>query len=355
MSPTPFLTASVLALSLAASPVAHAAAASAYVVTPLVSNGVANTPNIDPNMVNTWGVAFNPTGLVWVTNERTGTSTLYDGNGVVNPLVVAVPPAAVGASGPGTPTGIVFSGTSDFVVTNGTTSGPSRFLFASQDGLISGWAPNVDFANALRAVVRPGAKYMGLATATSSTGARLYATDYAHGRVDMFDSSFHLLTAAFKDPKLPQGLAPFGIQAIGDRVYVTYAKAGAFSGVAGSGNTPDSVIDVFDTDGRFVHRFATSTSTQQPWGVALAPADFGAHANQLLVGDFHDGTLTAYDPATGAAKGQLLDAKGKAVKIPGLWGFQFGNGVNSQPTNALFYAAGPNGQGGGVYGKVTVK
>ena len=150
--------------------------APAYAVQNLVSNGAVNTPYVDANMVNTWGVSFNPNGLVWVTNNRTGTSTLYDGNGAVNPLVVNVPPA--GATGTGTPTGIVFSSTSDFAVTNGRVSGPSRFIFASDDGLISGWAPNVDLHNAIRVVVTPGADYTGLAIATSSTGARLYAADY---------------------------------------------------------------------------------------------------------------------------------------------------------------------------------
>ncbi len=334
----------------------------AYAVNNLVSNGVLPTPFQDPDLVNTWGVAFNPTGLVWVTNNRSGTSTLYDGLGTPNALVVTVPPAA--ASGTGSPTGIVFSGTSDFVVGNGTASGPSRFLFASEDGLISGWAPNVDLHHAMRAVTTPTADYKGLAVAMSSTGVRLYATDFHNGRIDMFDGQFRKVSAAgaFFDPTLPAKLYPLGIQAIGNRLYVTYAKQGG--GLAsvmrvapldsGSGSGADSVIDLFDANGKFIRRAAASSGARQPWGVALAPADFGPYANRLLVGDFHDGTISAYDQNTGAFLGQLADAKGDALKIPGLWGFQFGNGVNSQPTNALFFAAGPNGQGGGVYGSVTL-
>ena len=331
-----------------------------YVVTPLVSNGSVPTPYVDPNMVNTWGVSFNPVGLVWVTNNRTGTSTLYDGFGAVNPLVVVVPPA--GRRGTGSPTGIVFSGTADFRVSNGTTAGPSRFIFASDDGLISGWAPNVDLHNAIRAAITTGADYTGLAIAHSSTGARLYAADVKNGRVDMFDSEFRKLEApgAFVDPTLPSNLKPFGIQEIGNQVYVTYTKqwgsggsgSSGSGGSGSSGGSVDSAVSVFDADGRFVRRAIARSTLKQPWGLAVAPANFGKYSNRLLVGDFHDGTITAYDN-NGALLGTLNDTRGQPLRIPGLWGFQFGNGVNNQPTNALFYGAGPNGMGGGVYGSVT--
>lgn len=337
-----------------------------YAVHNLVSNGVLPTPYFDANMVNTWGVSFNPAGLVWVTNNRSGTSTLYDGLGVPQSLVVNVPPATVGG-GVGSPTGIVFSGGSDFVVGNGVASGPSRFIFASDDGLISGWAPNVDLTNALRVVVSPNADYKGLAVASAASGSRLYAADFRNGRVDVFDGAFNKIAVPgrFVDPKLPRELAPFGIQAIGDRVYVTFAKKEGGGSALGAGDeaaaaatpaqggTPDSAIDIFDLDGRFVRRAAADIGLKQPWGVALAPADFGVHSNRLLVSDFHDGSISAYDQNTGKFLGYLNDARGQALKVPGIWGIQFGNGINSQPLNTLFFGAGPNGQGGGVYGSVT--
>ncbi|MET0382469.1 MAG: TIGR03118 family protein [Burkholderiaceae bacterium] len=363
-----------IALALAATNVAAAApaanAVTAYAAQNLVSNGVAATPFTDSHLVNTWGVAFNPAGLVWVTNNRSGTSTLYDGTGAPNPLVVNVPPAQ--GSGLGSPTGIVFSGTSDFIVGNATASGPSRFIFSSEDGVIAGWAPNVDLHNALRVVATPGANYKGLAIAMSSTGARLYATDFQGGRVDMFDTAFAKLATAgaFVDPKLPKDLYPFGIQTIGNQVYVTYAKHGG--GLTGGGNgaaspgkdggnggaqgggNADSVVDIFDADGKYLRRAIAQTTLKQPWGLALAPNGFGPAAGRLLVGDFHDGTIGTYDAGTGAFLGLLKDPKGDELRIPGLWGFQFGNGVNSQPTNTLFFAAAPNGQGGGIYGSVSV-
>jgi len=328
----------------------------AYAVHNLVSNGVVESDHVDPNMVDTWGVSFNPAGLVWVTNNRSGTSTLYDGLGVPNALVVNVPKAS--GSGVGSPTGIVFSGTGDYVVGNGATSGPSRFIFASEDGLISGWAPNVDLHNAIGAAHTPGAVYLGLAVADSSTGSRLYATDYRNGRVDMFDSAFAKLSmaGAFVDPKLPKGMVPFGIQALSNQLYVTYIRAGDYKTDISSlrtGEGVDSVVSVFDSEGRFLRRAVTGDVLRQPWGLAVAPANFGVYSNRLLVADFHEGTINAYDRNTGKRVGTLKDADGHQLKVPGIWGMQFGNGINSQPLNTLFFAAGPNGEGGGVYGSIT--
>jgi uncharacterized protein (TIGR03118 family) len=333
------------------------AAGQAYAVRHLVSNGVVDSDYFDPNMVNTWGVSFNPNGLVWVSNNRTGTSTLYDGLGAPNSLVVNVPAANGGV---GAPTGIVFSGSADFVVSKDGKAGPSRFIFANEDGLITGWAPGVDLLNALPAVLQPNAIYMGLAVAQSPAGARLYATDYRNAKVDIYDSAFApvKLAKAFVDPKLPLGMAPFGIQAMGSSIYVTFVKQGDYqpgSGMRPEGGGVDAVISVFDTDGRYLRRaVAKSGNLRQPWGIALAPADFGIHANRLLISDFHEGTIGAYDAATGAFMGLLRDRNGQALKVPGIWGMQFGNGLNNQPLNTLFFAAGPNGQGGGVYGSINV-
>jgi uncharacterized protein (TIGR03118 family) len=331
------------------------AAGKAYKVRNLVSNGVVPSDYIDPNMVNTWGVSFNPNGLVWVSNNRTGTSTLYDGLGVPDSLVVNVPAANGGV---GAPTGIVFSGSADFVVSKGTASGPSRFIFANEDGLITGWAPGVDLHNALPAVLQPSAVYMGLAVAQSPSGARLYATDYRNARVDIYDSAFApvKLAKAFVDPKLPAGMAPFGIQAIGSSIYVTFIKQGDYNaGTRTESGSVDAVISVFDTDGRFLRRaVARSGNLRQPWGIAMAPADFGVHSNRLLISDFHEGTIRAYDATTGASMGLLKDRDGHELRVPGIWGMQFGNGLNNQPPNTLFFAAGPNGEGGGVYGSITL-
>jgi len=331
------------------------AAGKAYAVRNLVSNGVVDSDYIDPNMVNTWGVSFNPNGLVWVSNNRTGTSTLYDGLGVPNALVVNVPAANGGV---GAPTGIVFSGSADFVVSKDGVNGPSRFIFANEDGLITGWAPGVDLHNALPAALQPSAVYMGLAVAQSPAGARLYATDYRNARVDIYDSAFApvKLTKAFVDPRMPSGMSPFGIQAIGDAIYVTFIKAGDYNaGTRTDGGGVNAVISVFDTGGRFLRRaVANSGKLRQPWGIAMAPSNFGVHSNRLLVSDFHEGTISAYDPVSGASLGYLKDRNGQPLRVPGIWGMQFGNGLNNQPLNSLFFAAGPNGQGGGVYGSISV-
>ncbi len=343
-----------IALAFAVSSVPAAPRApNAYALHNLVSDGVVPADHTDPNLQNGWGVAFNPTGFVWVTDNHSGKSTLYDGLGNPQSLVVTIPPAVVGSSDPGSPDGIVYSGTSDFVVSNGTISGPSRFIFASEDGLISGWAPNVDLTNAIRVLATPDAVYKGLAIAASPTGMRLYATDFHNAHVDVFDSAFNkiMTTGAFVDATLPKHFAPFGIQAINGDIYVTYAKQDA----AAHDNQPGGgVVDVFDSEGKFLHRGAAQVGLNAPWGVALAPADFGHYSNRLLVSNFGDGTITAYDQKTGNYLGHVRGADNRKLMVPGIWGIQFGNGVNSQPLNTLFFAAGPNEEVNGVYGSITV-
>jgi uncharacterized protein (TIGR03118 family) len=330
------------------------AAGSAYAVHNLVSDGSVPADHLDANLKNAWGVAFNPTGFVWVSNNATGTSTLYDGAGVPQTLVVTVPPAP-GGSAIGTPTGIVFSGGTDFVVGNGTTSGPSRFIFSTEDGTISGWAPNVDFAHALVAVNQPGSSYKGLALAANASGDLLYAANFAGGRIDVFDSTFAPTTVAgrFKDKSLPPGFAPFNIQALGGLLYVTYAKHEKNSGDEKDGRGL-GLVDVFDTDGHLLHRLDQFDRLNAPWGLALAPAGFGEFSNALLVGNFGDGTVLAIDPSTGRTLGRLKDSTGRPLHIDGLWGLAFGNGVQGQDTNVLYFAAGPNHEAGGVYGSIAL-
>jgi uncharacterized protein (TIGR03118 family) len=326
----------------------------AYTVHALVSDGFVPADHVDPDLVNPWGLAFNPTAVAWVNDAGTGVATLYNGDGVKQGLVVTVPPEAGGIS-PSAPTGIVFSGGSDFVVTSGALSGPSRFMFATENGTIAAWAPNVDPTHAMTVADNSaaGAIYKGLALAANGSGHFIYATDFHNDRVDVFDSHFAPVTSAggFVDSRIPAGYAPFGIQNILGNLFVTYARQDedAEDDVAGKGF---GFVDVFDADGRLIRRFAARGSLNAPWGVALAPADFGRFRGALLVGNFGDGRITAYDLSTGAARGQLRSAAGGPLAIEGLWGLQFGNGVLNQPVNALFFTAGPGDEAHGVYGRI---
>lgn len=254
----------------------------------------------DPHLVNAWGLAFNPYGVAWVADNGTGFSTLYDGDGKPQSLVVTIPGA--GKAG-GNPTGTVFYGGPGFVVGNGTASGPSRFLFVNEDGGISGWAPTVDPTHAIRVVDNAAghAIYKGVAISGNGRGTLLYATDFHNGKVDVLDASFKPVTLPdrpFYDPNLPSGYAPFGIQAINGDLYVSYAKQDdeREDDVQGRGL---GYIDVYDPDGRLLRRLASNGALNAPWGMALAPASFGKFSNRLLVGNFGDGTINAYDLASG--------------------------------------------------------
>jgi uncharacterized protein (TIGR03118 family) len=330
---------------------------SGFVDAHLVSNiNTASNPysssNADPHLVNAWGIAFNPQGFVWVANNGTSTSTLFDGNGLPQSLVVAIPP---GSSGSAAPTGIVFNGSQDFQVTQAGLSGASAFIFVGEAGTVSGWSPNVNLTNAIKVVDTAGAKvYKGLAIATVAGSSRLYAADFHNGVVDMFDANFAVVASAgaFHDPALPAGYAPFGIQAIGNQIYVAFAKqdAAARDPVVGAGL---GALDVFDTAGNLLKQLIpVGGALDAPWGIALAPASFGPFSNDLLVGNFGNGTINAFDPSTGASLGMLTAPGGAAIAIDGLWGLAFGNGINAQPTNTLFYAAGPAGGTNGVYGRI---
>src|SRR5687767_5664173 len=263
---------SVTLTLLAAPAAAHSSKREGYSSQVLVSNGSQPAPFTDPNLVNAWGIVFNPTGVVWVNNQGTGKSTLYDGNGAPQSLVVTVPGPAAGVAS--NPTGIVFSGGADFVVTNGVRTGPARFIFATLEGSISGWAPNVDALNAQLAVPTTGeAVYTGLALGGNGTTHLLYAANFRGGSVDVFDGAFKRVETpgGFHDRHLPRGFAPFGIQAINGDVYVTYAKADPATGQ--SAHAPGlGVVNVFDPEGRLLRRVATRGALNAPWGLALAPA-----------------------------------------------------------------------------------
>jgi uncharacterized protein (TIGR03118 family) len=329
-----------------------------YAATNLVSDlsavgNIYGSSSGDSRLINAWGVAFNPKGFVWVANNATSTSTLYDGNGTPQSLIVSIPS---GAAGNAMPTGIVFNGHQDFMVTANGMSGASAFIFAGQAGTVSGWSPGVDMTHAVTVFdgAAAGTIYTGLAIATQGGSDFLYAADFHHATVDMFNSNFAKTAAAgsFIDSAMPAGYAPFGIQAIGGLIYVSYAvqDAQARNPVAGAGF---GALDTFDTAGRLVSRLVVpGGALNAPWGMAVAPANFGPFSNALLVANTGDGKINAFNPTTGGFMGTLSTSGGNAIIIDGLRGIAFGNGINNQPTNTLFFAAGPSGGAHGVYGRI---
>jgi uncharacterized protein (TIGR03118 family) len=344
-----------LILSLGFTIIADDSSPNAYRVTDLVSDGSVPAAHIDPNLVNAWGLAFNPNGFAWVADNGTGKATLYDGQGNPQTLVVTIPSAA-GGSVPGRPTGIVFNGTGQFAVRLlGGMPASSAFIFASEDGTISGWAPSVSPTNAILAVNNSASEaiYKGLALAANGEGNFLYATDFHNAKIDVFDMNFQQVTlsGSFEDPGIPEGFAPFGIQNLNGNLYVTYAQQDedAEDDVTGAGL---GFVDVFDANGHLIRRVASRGALNAPWGLAIAPADFGHFSNRLLVGNFGDGLINAYDVATGQFLGELRDGSGQPISIDGLWGIAFGNGIQRQPTNVLFFTAGPNDEEGGLYGRI---
>jgi uncharacterized protein (TIGR03118 family) len=323
-----------------------------YKVQNLVSDGFITTAQPpDPLLVNGWGIAASATSPWWVSAADSNSSLIYSGTGVRASLVVQVP---------GNPTGIVANSTTGFVVTVEASSGPARFIWAAEDGTISAWTPaiapvtlsHVMVPNAQ--AVAHGASYKGLALAQTATGASfLYAADFHNNHVDVFDSAFHAVTLAgnFVDPKLPKGYAPFGIQRLGTKIFVSCAKqdAEAADEVAGEGL---GFVSAFKLDGTFVRRVASRDALNAPWGMAMAPAGFGRFSGDLLVGNFGDGRINAFDPVTFEPKGHLKNTHGKAVKIDGLWGIGFGNGAGAGPTNVLYFAAGPEDEEHGLFGRI---
>jgi uncharacterized protein (TIGR03118 family) len=332
-------------------------AARSYSVHPLVSDGAQPADHMDASLRNAWGIVFNPNGAVWIANNRTNTSTLYDGTGTKVSLgsfpEVHLPP---GSNGDAAPTGIVFNSSSDFPINpTGAPPAASVFIFAGENGTIMGWSPTVSLGNAFVAYddKTGGAIYKGLALAQNGQGNFLYATDFHNGKIDVFDKTFTrvTLTGTFRDGDVPQGYAPFGIKNIQGNLYVTFAKqdANRQDDVRGAGF---GFVDVFDANGNLIRRIATRGSLNAPWGLALAPADFGRFSDRLLVGNFGDGTIDAYDPATGAFLGQLYATSGQVLKLDNLWGLSFGNGVLGQPTNSLFFTSGPGAEQHGLYGRI---
>ena len=344
----------VTAIALSAAPAARADPEGRYQRHDLVSDQAGVADHQDANLKNAWGVAFNPFGFVWVSDAETGVSTLYDGAGVPQSLVVTIPPAAGAAAG--NPTGIVFNASSGFLVNPPAANSSAKFIFATEDGVIAGWAPPVDGTHAILVKDNSsfGAQYKGLALSAGGSGSLLYATDFHNGKIDVWDANFSPVTlpaGAFADPNLPNGFAPFGIQAINGNLYVTFAKQDAdrHDDVAGKGL---GYVDVFDPNGRLIDRVIAKGPLNAPWGLALAPAGFGEFSGSLLVGNFGDGRINAFDLSTGKHLGALKGEDGHPIEIDGLWGLAFGNGFNGQSVNTLFFTAGPGDEEHGLYGKI---
>ncbi|HYY80519.1 MAG TPA: TIGR03118 family protein [Actinomycetes bacterium] len=339
---------------LAAAPVARAQApGNVYRQTNLVSDIAGVARLTDRNLVNPWGLAAGPATPAWVADNGTDVATVYSGgvNGSLPVLRLTVNIPAGGA-----PTGQVFNGTDGFVVHSGSASGPALFIFDSEAGTITGWSPAVPppapSTQAQPAAAVKGAIFKGLAIASVGDRTFLYAADFHNAKIDVFNSRFKRthLAGSFNDHGVPDGFAPFNIQELGGRLYVAYAKqdADAEDEVAGAGL---GFVNVFDTSGRFLHRVAARGALNAPWGLALAPQGFGAFSGDLLVGNFGDGRISAYDPATGSFLGQLANEDGAPITIDGLWALRFGNGVTGSPTDLLF-TAGIADEEHGLFGSI---
>jgi len=330
----------LLALALVATCGLSARADLFYQQTNLVSDVPGMAAHLDANLKNPWGMSFGPTSPFWVSDQVTGVSTLYNSQGVQVPLIVTIPPSPTGR-----PTGQVFNSTaSDFALPVG---GKSTFLFASLNGTINGWnGPSGTTAQQVFAATN-GAVYTGLALANNGAANFLYAADARNGHVDVFNSSFGLTTLAgtFSDPNLPTGFVPYNIHFLGGKLYVTYENRTAHGGV----------VDVFDTNGNLLQRFADNPAgghLDDPWGVALAPSTFGPLGGSLLIGNKGNGHINAFDPVTGAFRGELLDGNGAPLANTGLWEIAFGNAGNNGDPNTLFFVAGINNETNGLFGSI---
>jgi uncharacterized protein (TIGR03118 family) len=342
-----------------------------YTQTNLVSDlpGIAAMQN--GNLVNPWGLSRSSGSPWWTANNGMGNATLFNGSGVpqppppTGPLVVTIPSA--NGTDKGVPTGTVFNGTPAFQLDNGK---PARFLFVTEDGTVSGW--NGGTVAEMKATVK-GAVYKGMAIASHDGAWFIYATNFAQGRIDVFDASFNPVSMgggdhhgmmqndrdegeddhqAFVDHRVPRGFSPFGIQNIGGELYVTFAKRDAANhdDVKGPGL---GYVDVFSPSGRLLQRLEHGDWLNAPWGLVLAPSDFGAFSHDLLVGQFGSGEIAAYDVTTGRFLGKMRDTMDDVLVIDGLWAISFGNGAAAGPLNTLFFTAGLNDEADGLFGSLT--
>lgn len=352
----------VLAAGLAA---AHEAAAAGYVQMNLVSDGGAGggpkirAKSADPQLQNPWGLSFLPGGPIWISDNNSNLTTIYGGDGTPFTPPSGGKPGGFAIPGGG-PTGQVSNtqnsaGFGIFQVPNapGTAgTAPALFIFDSEAGMITAWQPG-DGGSAVTVVDNSATRavYKGLAMGNTVAGTFLYATDFRHGVVEMYDSTFKLVKK-FTDRTLPAGYAPFGIANIDGQLYVTFAKQDAkkHDQVPGDGN---GYVDIFDTDGRMVERFASNGPLNAPWGVAKAPAGFGDASTNILIGNFGNGWINRFGP-DGTFIAPMNTASGYPIAIDGLWSIQFaanqwGGALKADPTT-LYFTAGPSGERDGLFG-----
>lgn len=321
-----------------------------YKQTNLVSNTGDGGAKKDANLVNGWGISRSSSSPWWVSGNGSGHATLYNGDGSIVPLVVTVP---------GGPTGTVFNATSGFEI----QGSPALFLFSAEDGTISAWNKSLG-TQAMVVATGHNSVYKGLAIASFRGASYLYATDFHNGKVDVYDTNFNLVRKGFNGDgdrdgdDLPgiarklRGFAPFGIQNIGGTIFVTFAKQDSdrHDDVAGPGN---GFVAAFTPSGKLIRFFEPGPWLNSPWGLTLAPSDFGVFSHHLLIGQFGSGEIAAYEIASGKFAGLLRNDSNEILSIDGLWGIGFGNGASSGPANALFFAAGPNHEGDGLFGMLT--
>jgi uncharacterized protein (TIGR03118 family) len=327
--------------------------ASVFVQTNLVSDGAVSAAHTDADLKNPWGVSFLPTGPWWISDNGTSKTTVYDSGG--NKVLSVNIPGAGGADS--APTGQVQNPFDAFMITKNGVTKPATFLFAGEDGGISGWNDQVDEANAVIAVDNSAsqASYKGLAIGILKHQPRLYLANFKTGVVEMYDGNFRHLKqrSAFSDPNLPQGYAPFNVQNLGGGIIgVTFAKVGPDGDdVAGRKH---GVVDLFSTSGVLLRRMRRGNYMNSPWGMTFAPQGFGDFAGDLLVGMFGSGRIAAFHPKTGKFLGYVNDNTGMPVQNDGLWALQFGNGGQAGPTTSMFFTAGLNDEADGLFGKIEV-
>jgi uncharacterized protein (TIGR03118 family) len=311
--------------------------------------GATPTTTIDPNLINPWGVSDSPTGPFWVSDNGAGVATIYNGAGMpAGPKLVTV--AALSGQDHSDPTGQVFNGGGAFDISKDGKTGSSLFIFATESGTISGWNPNVDPTNSVIAVPSNGAVYKGLAIGSNDDGTFLFAADFHNGKVDVFDQNFKQVDS-FTDKHLPKGYAPFNVQVLDGHLFVTFAlqDAAKHDDVAGAGH---GFVDEFDLEGHLLDRIASRGPLDSPWGLAIAPSGFGEFAGDLLVGNFGDGTINAFDLKNDHFEGKLLDATGAPITIGDLWALIPGNGSANSDPNKIYFTAGVENEAHGLFGSL---
>jgi uncharacterized protein (TIGR03118 family) len=326
------------------------ASAQQYQETNLVANtSESGATTVDPNLVNPWGISRSSTGVWWVSDQAKGVATLYNGSGVAQSLVVTIPQSGQNATG--TPTGMVFNGSSDFAVASGD---PAVFIFAGFDGTISAWNPKANATVAIQKVqATPGSILTGATIAESKGQNLLYVTDVHEGKIRVFDTNFSAVKFpedAFKDDHLSAKFVPFNVQNIGGNLYVAFARQNAAKNFVDFG-AGQGTVDIFSAEGNLLLRLQRGSWFNAPWGLVQASTDFGTFSHSIIVGQFGSGEITAFDAVTGQFEGKLEDQNSNPISIPGIWALSFGAGnANSGAPNQLFFSAGTDQGAGGLFG-----